>query len=475
MELDRRGLIDFEHAVQEEVGVFFVAKKGGRLRSVLDARRANWRFAVPESVSLCTGSSFAALELEGGEVLHIGHADLQDAFYHLGLPARLRPLFGLHRVLASAVGLTSLHGRPLPQGSCVHPRLRVVPMGWSWALWWCQFLHQRLVAEVGYSDAIRLRDRAPPVPLAASPHSEYVDNFVVFSHSGNATRQAVQSVVKVLCDRGLPVHDIAEDTTCAELLGWEVDGVSGTVRPTARRLWRARLAVRGLLKSGRASGRDIEKMVGHMSYISLVKRSGLSCFGAVYAFARKFGDSVGVLWLSVRRELRRWDGIAPLLWQDVRSESSGDATMTDASPWGLGVVAAKIPPAEAAAAGRLNERWRFTLSEEAAVARASVGLRTADSYAAQSGATASSSEEAPGVDAGGTVTRLGRAVYAWEPVSDAVLHADWKVVASAAWQYKEGMPVLEGRALLVGVRHTLRRSATFGCRVLALVDSMSAA
>ena len=79
------------------------------------------------------------------------------------------------------------------------------------------------------------------------------------------------------------------------------------------------------------------------------------------------------------------------------------------------------------------------------------------------------------MDAGGTVTRLGRAVYAWEPVSDAVLHADWKVVASAAWQYKEGMPVLEGRALLVGVRHTLRRSATFGCRVLALVDSMSAA
>ena len=49
-------------------------------------------------------------------------------------------------------------------------------------------------------------------------------------------------------------------------------------------------------------------------------------------------DKVGKLWPEVRRELRTWDGVAPLLWRDLRSQWSEDVVCVDASPWGLGAV-----------------------------------------------------------------------------------------------------------------------------------------
>ena len=67
---------------KEYVGIFFVTKKGkAKVRLVIDARRSNCHFADPTSIELCTGSMFGQLgELENEDTLHIGHADIKDAF-----------------------------------------------------------------------------------------------------------------------------------------------------------------------------------------------------------------------------------------------------------------------------------------------------------------------------------------------------------------------------------------------------------
>jgi hypothetical protein len=91
--LHKAGLLDFVSAAEEmceEVEPFFVKKKGGKkLRLVLDCRRPNCWFRLPDSVSLATGDALGRIELKPGEELYISSADLKDAFYHLELPVAL--------------------------------------------------------------------------------------------------------------------------------------------------------------------------------------------------------------------------------------------------------------------------------------------------------------------------------------------------------------------------------------------------
>ena len=123
-------LIDFSDGpCREIVAVFFVAKKLNRLRMIIDARRSNCHFADPHYVQLATGDSLGRLEFEPGSQLTICAADLKDAF-------------SCHCRWAESRYLPEVKAR---SGRWVYPRLAVVPMGWSWALFVCQTLHERLV------------------------------------------------------------------------------------------------------------------------------------------------------------------------------------------------------------------------------------------------------------------------------------------------------------------------------------------
>ena len=135
-----------------EVEMFFVLKKDGRLRLVIDARKSNCHFADPNPVQLCTGDSLSRIELEPGESLYVSVADLKDAFYQFQLPLCWQKYFGLRPILASTLGVTHLHGKVLAPGTMIYPRLAVIPVGWTWALWWCPTLHERIVATAGCAE-----------------------------------------------------------------------------------------------------------------------------------------------------------------------------------------------------------------------------------------------------------------------------------------------------------------------------------
>ena len=78
----------------EQIEVFFVAKKDGRLRMVVDCRLPNLHFEAPEKVHLCAAESLTRVELPPESELVISTADLKDAFYHFGLPTQLRRYLG---------------------------------------------------------------------------------------------------------------------------------------------------------------------------------------------------------------------------------------------------------------------------------------------------------------------------------------------------------------------------------------------
>ena len=87
--LDSRGLIHWDTECAAEVGIFFVYKKDGRLRLILDGRSAGDCFLDPPKVDLATGRAFGQLEVDGGDPVWIGTTDVCDAFYDVMIPAAL--------------------------------------------------------------------------------------------------------------------------------------------------------------------------------------------------------------------------------------------------------------------------------------------------------------------------------------------------------------------------------------------------
>ena len=120
-ELDRRGLIYWSATCRERCAVFFVRKKSGKLRLIMDARRANLRFREPPGVSLCSAESLGRMEIDLDDVttmepsLHsppglgaegtgapsMGMVDVQDCFLRMILGGELSEYFALPSVSGS--------------------------------------------------------------------------------------------------------------------------------------------------------------------------------------------------------------------------------------------------------------------------------------------------------------------------------------------------------------------------------------
>ena len=153
------GLVDLSlEAAVETVCIFFVRKKQNKLRLILDCRRSNHHFRPPTSVNLTTGESLRRVSIERGESLYVCSADLQDAFYTLSMPHELRKYFGLQRVRARDLGVKEVGGVAVAGDTWIQPRVSVLPMGWSWALYWCQVIHERAAERSGLTSEERLQD-----------------------------------------------------------------------------------------------------------------------------------------------------------------------------------------------------------------------------------------------------------------------------------------------------------------------------
>lgn len=295
-------LVDFSLAAGiEKVEAFFVKKKDHRIRMVVDCRRSNAWFAPPDKVHLCTAEALSRIALEDPGSLFIATADLKDAFYHFELPEQLRDYFSMRAVFAGEVGIDAVGDTPVSPSTRIFPRLKVLPMGWSHALWWCQCIHQRIVARAGAVASNCVEDKAA-IPDGRCMHLEYVDNFVVIGAEQEAVERMAEKGVAELRNSGLAVHEEESGSGQVAVLGWQFDGT--VFKPKAMRVWRVRMAFKHLLQIGSVTGRQLEKVVGHATFLCLGRRERLSIFGETYTFIRQHYHSPHRIWKSVRRELQ---------------------------------------------------------------------------------------------------------------------------------------------------------------------------
>ena len=62
-----------------------------------------------------------------------------------------------------------------------------------------------------------------------------------------------------------------------------MNGTKSVIAPTSRRVCKIKLAARGLMAQPFADS-TIERLVGHMAFVALLRRESLSCFEVVYDF-----------------------------------------------------------------------------------------------------------------------------------------------------------------------------------------------
>ena len=234
--------------------------------------------------------------------------------------------------------------------------------------------------------------------------------------------------------------------------------------------------MRKLLSIGKASGKQLEKIVGHATFIGLGRREALSIFGETYTFVQRHYHYSKRLWGSVRRELQIFCGIAPLIWRDLSLPWCQQVTAIDASTWGMGATVAEFPLKEVVELGRFSERWRFEsealskLRSTAFGADVAVGSEEAD---ANLWAATTTSQACSGIKPIQVVDQKNEDdVFKQLPFS--TVDRAWKVVGRSKWRRIEAIPVLEARASLYAVKHALRSQGAFGKRHLVLSDSISA-
>ena len=450
---------------QEAVSIFFVKKKAGKLRMILDCRLANTHFAEPEGIRLASADSITKMEVPGQAPLYTASADLQNAFYTMGMPMGLRQLFGLKKVRASELGISEVAGVPVRPEQWVYPRVAVIPMGWSHAMWWCQRLSEKLVEGSGLLKEERVRD-FDPVPAGNFWHIEYVDNLVVFGTDKAEVERRFWLAVTALREAGLTVHEIEFGTGECKVLGWAISE-QGVVSPTSSRLWRLRLGIREILKRGRASGQQLERLVGHMTFVSLCRREAISALGDIYTFIRRHYSTVVPLWKSVRRELSCWDGVSPLIFVNLGTPWNDTLYSVDASEWGMGVTTSKMDQQAIATLGRHVERWRF---RDPLAKNPRLYVHEADYVV---GAVESPIDEEAGGVAATSQPELPKSRFA--TVGFEVVDRVWKVVGRHRWRRLDSMPVYEARATQYAIRHALRNTCNFCQRFIVLTDSMTAA
>ena len=287
----------YEHTV----GVFFVPKKNGRLRLILDTRKANTYFRKPRSSRLPTPAAWTSVEVKSEDVLYTACGDVADAFHRMELPSHLRKYFRL-----PAIKCRYLERGMWPHGcgpeDFVTPEYATLPMGWNWSLYFCQSLLESAAAEAGLLERDRIEDRSWTGLVSGEQvvHAEYVDNFFVSGTNAGQVQTAFENIRGVLEGWGFEIHEVSEAQPVVQGLGLVIDGEKKRVSLSSSRVWKLRLASLELCRRRKPpEPKIIERLIGHFTFAMMIRRETLSVFSAVYQYTRCPGPHPR-LWLMGR-------------------------------------------------------------------------------------------------------------------------------------------------------------------------------
>lgn len=280
-ELYRAPVTRFTETLRVSLGVFFVSKKSGKLRMILDARRSNLLFKSPPRTALGSIEALSRLDLTpaepGGSAdrFFVAQEDVRDFFYRLGVDRGLSDVFALppvesRRLLAefNVLGVEPLPEilKPCFEMEYLVPALAVLPMGFSWAFHLAHKAHEHL-AGLTLEKSASMLDKKPVSRLLPSVSTLmiYADNANHLALSPdvcNISRLKLSAAVNAC---GLATHKIVGATRSGQTLGAFFDGFLGIVSPTAERSARLGQGLLAVTLGVPLSSHGMRRIVGHIT------------------------------------------------------------------------------------------------------------------------------------------------------------------------------------------------------------------
>jgi len=450
-ELQDRNMLRFQRAEGHPfmLGIFFVRKKSGKLRLIFDTRLLNQYFNDPPNTDLPSADAFTRLETCENASFYAGSGDLSNAFYTLSVPDDLARRFTLPAIEAGKLGLTHLDGEIVGPGTKLCPYLTVLPMGWSWALHFCQAVMMNAIEISGFSGDRIVGDKRAPVHLSdlhTTCAAGYVDNFLVLGGDRDAVDSGLQKISSTLRGFGLTVHEEVPASLRCDFVGLSFNGEQGLISIKPSRIHKLSRAIHELLLRNFCTGKLLQLILGHVTWALMCRREALSAINAGYAFVNMHYNTPTRLWPKLRQELFWIADILPLCRVRVNVGWSSDVCASDSSPFGYGICQRHINPDIARAVGRQSERWRFRF-EDAVDAR---------KHAADSVGITSLDEKPQNVSdfkLDEVINELNSGNNFHEVPHSILKKDDWTVVWSHPWNHEGNILETEALSLVWAIEH----------------------
>ena len=468
------GMLSFTDRPQDLITPFFVAKKSGKLRLVLDCRGVNQRFKQPPSMMMAAGASWSQVEVPDNETLYVAQSDITDYFYSLRLPDELQSYFCLPAIPHEALDVWRVPDSdrpPLHREGLVFPCFKVVPMGWSWAMYWAQRVHQlQALIGAGLSQERLLVSGKPAPSLEGGTPLviAYADNLNVAGTCPERVQAAKDGAVAHLRSLGFGVHEELDACSSAASLGFMVDGVRGLVKPVPEKVGRVIAAFTWLSRRPRVNGRSVEKLLGHAVHFMLLRRELLSCMRSLYDYVQATYRARRRLWKSAAREAGWVASLLKICHADLRRRWDDQVTSSDASLSGMAVSCRLADREQVARLSRQQEQWRF---------------KTRDFSAPRERALGQDASFPPHDPFSDPDTVKPKAVLPEDPFTinadfDEIPASfmecdDWHDLFAVRFHHPEPITVLESRGVVAAIQHKCRSARNFNKRHLHLNDNLA--
>lgn len=175
------------------------------------------------------------------------------------------------------------------------------------------------------------------------------------------------------------------------------------------------------------TGREVEKLVGHLTWNMMLRRDMLCLMSSLCEFIRHSYGTRQPLWASCLKELRWIKALLPMMAASMKKEWSATVVAFDASMYAYAVVEAEWALPDIVATGRLSERARFRVPLAEVMAPRSMALDTAVAKAKEA-----------------ETLFVGRATGFTEVTGEAISEAHWRTVLCGRWRRHEPIHTLEG-------------------------------
>ena len=382
--LYRAGILSFRKRIRSKVGVFFVKKKDpGAIRMIIDARITNCHHRRPPVTRLGSAANYIDLdlseELMGNQRDHRANLgwgsemDVSDCFYRFEIK-EMASWFGIDSPSRvgywndNGFGLQTVYDEdltrhvPVTESDILYPVIAVMPMGWTWALFFANESVASIVRECSLQASREMREKLPVPQLddVSTLTSTYVDNVAIVGRTKEDVARRVAEVDRAFAEKRIPiVWTYDEPVRVLETVGCIVDFESKILKNKPHRLWRVHLAGVALTRRSKVRTRVVEVWLGHATSVMRLCPALLSVFDKIYRFVRISDERRIPLWPAVRSEITMACNLVWLCRADLGSAFVKQVDMGDSANHGYAMMTAQASAQQLREACRFREKWRY--------------------------------------------------------------------------------------------------------------------